>query len=302
MARRATLVNQVRSAHKNVLLLDCGDAFSHEKKYPRLRAETIFQAMEKMGYDAINVADGELGLGGGFFTQLTRQSTISRLSLTLQDPTTGVPLFDPYMIRNIGGLRVAVIGMTSPSFFGDAHLEEAGATIVKGLQPLKELLSVVRKKSDVVILMSHLGQAGTMDLFRNKGVQGVDVAIVGHAKDFIPAPVTIGETLVLQNGSRGEYVGMLQLAVDEMGKISAYTHEMADLSSDIPDESWAAEMTREFRNESLKRDKSERKARLQRKQEERRRKAIEARKELLALPPEEALKRLPEFVETRKLY
>lgn len=295
-------MNQVRSSHENVLLLDCGDAFSPDKEYPRLRAETIFQAMEKMGYDAINVADGELSLGIGFFNHLTQQSSIARLSLTLQDPTSQVPLFAPYLIKKVGSLRVAVIGMTSPPFFGDERLEEAGATTGKGLHSLKELLPVVRKKSDIVILLSHLGQDGTMDLFRNEGVQGIDVAIVGHAKDVIPEPVKIGETLVLQGGSRGEYLGTLQLTIDGKGKISAYSHEMVHLTRDIPDEPWAAEMTQAFRDEWLKRNKAERKARKKKEQDERRQAAIDARKELLTLPPEEALKRLPEFVETRKLY
>ncbi len=302
MARRATVVNQVRSNHINVLLLDGGDVFSLAKNYPRLRAETLFEAMQKMGYDAVNVADGDLSLGVEFFNTLSKKFSVARLSLTLHDSTSGEHAYDPYLIKDFGRFRVAVIGMTASRFFKAEKLDEAGMTAGDEIQALKELLPTVRKKADVVVLMSHLGRSDTLDLFRSRGVRGVDVAIVGHAKDVVKASVEIGDTLVLQSGSKGEYLGRLRLTLDAKGKIAAYEDEMVHLTSDIPDQPWAAAMTMAFRDERLKRSKADRKARKLKEREERSQAEIEKRKELLALPPEEAIKRLPEFVKTRKLY
>lgn len=303
MARRASVVNQVRSDHENVLLLDCGDIFDPEKRYPRLRAETIFKAMEKMGYDAMNVADGDLSLGAEFFNTLTQKSTISRLSLTLQGPKSAGPAYEPFFIKDFGRFRVAVIGMTASRYFDGQKLEQAGMGVGKEeIQSLKALLPAVRQKADIVILLAHLGRTDTLDLFQSKGVRGIDVAIVGHAGDVIFEPVQIGDALVLQSGSKGEYLGRLRLTLNEKGKILAYEDEMVYLTSDIADEPWAAAMTTAFVDESLKRRKAERKAKLQKEREQRLKALIEERKELLSLPPEEAIKRLPEFVKTRKLY
>ena len=294
------MVQEVRGLNENVLLLDSGDMFRAEKRLAQLRAQIIFRSMEKMGYDAVNVAEGDLCLGLSFLNSLAENSSITRISTNLRDAKSGSLVYSPYLIKTVGTLRVGIIGLTEPSFFSVSQLNIEGLSVNEAIGQLKKFLPEVRRNADIVILLSrHLNRAGTLALLSLFDIDGVDIAIVGHNSDLLGDPIKVKDTIVVQNGLRAEYLGKLTVTVGEDKRIDAFSGELVHLSSDIPDAAWATEMIAVFRREEIKLSKQESKENQEKLRQEKLEALIRERQKLLKMSPEEAIKNLP--VPTRKL-
>ena len=289
----------MRQHSANVLLLDAGDMFNPNHRLAELRAKTIYRAMEKMDYDAVNVADGDICLGLVFFNALTENSPIARISANLNDTKSASPAYSPYLIKTMGKLRVGIIGLTEPSFFSASQLSIEGLTAQPAVALLARYLPEVRRQADIVVLLSHLDIQGTRALLRSADIGGVDVAIVGHNHDLLQNPEVVNGTIVIQNGLRGEYLGKLTLTIGGDRRITGFVGELVHLSGEIADAPWAARMVAAYQEEDRKwlrrtQDEAEEKRR-----QENLKALIEERKKLLQMSPAEAIKHLP--VPTKKL-
>ena len=118
ISRRSHYINTVRDEGKKVLLLDGGDALAigqpgneRERQKARKRAEFILKLYGKMGYDAVNVGDTDLVLGLQYLSTLQKHSPVPLLSTNLKDKKTGKTLFKPYLVKEIYGLKVGIIGL-----------------------------------------------------------------------------------------------------------------------------------------------------------------------------------------------
>ena len=294
------MVEQARSLHKNVLLLDTGDMLSSDYRFAGLHARTVFRAMETMGYDASNIADGDLSLGLSFLEALTRKSSIAILSGNLKSAKTAESVFAPYIIKTIGTLRIGVTGISDSASFDVGRLNIDGIVADEGIVQLGRTIRQIRKEADLVVLLSQLSKEETVALVEQ--YPGVDVAIVGQkGASSTEPPEKIHETLIAQNGMGHAYLGQLVLTVGSDKRIEAFTGEGVHLTSDIPDAPWVTELIVSFNAETRKLSKQ---ARAERQAKKGRQGPLNHQskevQDLLKLPPEEAIKNLP--VPTRKLY
>ena len=294
------MVKQIRSQSENVILVDAGDMFALNKPIPELNAQTVFTAMEKMGYDAINVADRDLALGRDFFDSLSSGATMACISATLLDARTLKQIYPPYAILPVGRIKVGIIGITKGAYFKKEDIGQENLLAAPVVDQLRKVLPEVRQKADVVILLSHMGEKGTSNLLNEKALAGIDVAIVGHNSRLSEEPMLMNGTLVVRNGTKGGYLGKLMLVFDEQKKIVGHEGSLIRLSHDIPDEPWAAALVEDFKEKERKLRRDQRDEEKERQRQEELKAKIQERLELLKMPPEEAIKNLP--VPTRKLY
>ena len=76
LARRASMIKDMREKHKNVLLLDCSDVFSKTKDLSELRARISMRGLGLMKYDALNIADSDLVFGWDFLQEAAQKSNV----------------------------------------------------------------------------------------------------------------------------------------------------------------------------------------------------------------------------------
>jgi 2',3'-cyclic-nucleotide 2'-phosphodiesterase (5'-nucleotidase family) len=129
----------------------------------------------------------------------------------------------PYVLLKRGGMDIAVIGvitpetpyMTKPAHVSDLSFQEPASV-------LPDLVQKVRREgAGLVIVLSHLGLDADKELARQ--VSGIDVIVGGHSHTVVSEPVRVNDTLIIQAGSYGAYVGALSLEVDpESRKIVSY--------------------------------------------------------------------------------
>ncbi len=135
------------------------------------------------------------------------------------DPDTG-RVFRPYVMKVLGGHRIAVIGQAFP-YQPIAHPRRFVEKWTFGIRDtdLQKVVDTAREKdhADAVILLSHNGM--DVDLKLASRVRGIDVILGGHTHDAMPAPNVVanagGKTLVTNAGSNGKFVAVLDLDVGE---------------------------------------------------------------------------------------
>jgi len=236
------LVKELREKNENTILLDGGDSIRGDANFPTLRAETSMKALGLMKYDALNIADGELGLGEFFFQTLQKKTSFPLLSANLFKNKK--PLGQVYLIKKFVGFSVGVIGLVSPTYFNPERLAKENLEVKDPETTLKEILPKVRDQADIIILLSHLGRNQTNMLIQN--VPGIDVAIVGHDQGTLNQPEMLSKTILVQNSMQGKFLGILDLTIGTKGTIESYTGSMVGITENTPSDPTVLALIREF--------------------------------------------------------
>src|SRR5947207_264884 len=135
LAKIATLIHAERAANPNTLLLDCGDTIqgtpleSVYQTYVRtghlplklafpaepFAHDPMMLAMNTLGYDAMVVGNHEFNFGLKSLDRARSEAKFPWLSANSQLVSTVGRSFDRYLLKTVGGVKVAVIGITTPA-------------------------------------------------------------------------------------------------------------------------------------------------------------------------------------------
>ncbi len=154
----------------------------------------------------------------------------------LYDEDTG-HAFQPYVIKEINGARIAVVGQAFPRT-ANANPQEFFPDWSFGLreEDMIELVSMIREeeKPDAVVLLSHNGM--DVDIKMAERVPGLNAVFGGHTHDGIPEPVKVknvegNECWVTNAGSNGKYVGVMDFDIQD-GELKAMHYKMLPVLTD----------------------------------------------------------------------
>jgi S-sulfosulfanyl-L-cysteine sulfohydrolase len=232
-ARIATIAKKIQAeSQENFLFCDCGDTL--HGTYPALmtQGQAMIPVLNSLGIDAMT-AHWEFAYGPVIFRQRVAELDYPMLAINVYDQTTKERLFPPYSVKEIGLLRIGIVGIASnivdktmpPSF-------SEGLEFTLGREELPAIIEFLRiqEKVDLIILISHLGFPQDMQLLSE--VQGIDVCLSGHTHNRLYKPVLQGKTLVIQSGCHGSFLGRLDLEF-EGKQIVDYRHQLIEVESKI---------------------------------------------------------------------
>ena len=230
-ARVAALVKQIRAANQErVLFCDCGDTLHGTYPVLKTQGQALIPVLNSLGLDAMT-AHWEFAYGPATFKQRAAELNYPMLAINVYDQATKERLFPPYSVKEIGGLRIGIVGIASnivdktmpPSF-------SEGLYFTLGREELPLIIDVLRtqEKADLIVLISHLGFPQDMKLLSE--MQGIDVCLSGHTHNRLAKAVLQGKTLVIQSGCHGSFLGRLVLEV-EGGRIVDYRHQLIEVAA-----------------------------------------------------------------------
>jgi sulfur-oxidizing protein SoxB len=258
-AHLRTLVNQLRAAVPPgaSLLLDGGDTWQGSGTALWTRGRDMVGATNLLGVDVMTGhweftyrEDEVLANAKAFDGEFVSQNTL----VTEDALFEGVPVHDeesghvfkPYVIKNMNGRRVAVIGQAFP-YTPIANPSRFIPNWTFGIREgeLSALVGEIRaaEKPDAVVLLSHNGM--DVDLRLASRVSGIDFILGGHTHDAVPVPVEVanagGQTVVTNAGSNGKFLGVLDIEFGVQG-IRNYTYRLLPVFSNLlePDPEMAA--------------------------------------------------------------
>jgi len=235
VARRATLVKQERATTAHVLLLDAGDSLnSNQWPSQQSQGKSVVEAMNLMGYDAMALGEGDLQLGAEVLRQRMADATFPFLSANVE--WEGELFAQPYVIKEMNGRQVAIIGLT-----GMVSNAMHGFQVGDPLAAAQAVVAGLRAQTDVIIiLLVHVGQAMEQQLLRE--VEGIDVIVGGtqprtaRALWDESAGVLILPSEQPSPGHAGRLIGVARLSFDGSGRLTGHESQMVSLMPDFADD------------------------------------------------------------------
>ncbi len=236
-AHLATLVKQIRESRPGSLLLDGGDTWQGSATSLWTDGQDMVDACVELGVD-IMTGHWEFTLGAERVEEIIENDFKGKLDFVAQnveDNDFGDPVFEPYSMREMNGVQVAVIGQAFP-YTPIANPSHFIPDWSFGIQErrLQETVDDARSKgAKVVVLLSHNGM--DVDLKLASRVRGIDAILGGHTHDGVPEPVVVsndsGKTLVTNAGSNGKFLGVLDFDVKD-GKVADFRYKLLPVFSD----------------------------------------------------------------------
>jgi 5'-nucleotidase len=222
-------VEAVRSRGDPVLLLDAGDAW-HDFRVPLYAvwgADRMVEWMNRVGYDAMAPGNHDLYWGWPKVGDLLSRTAFPVVcaNLVAIDCTPSPFLPSVRLVR--GGLDVLVVGLGPLE-----HLPALDLPWLRPVDPVEALRREIESTSqspDLVICLAHILVREAEGLAR--AVPGVDVFVTGHSHATTLTPRVVGDTLIVQSGAFGRYVGELTLDVSA-GAARLLDHKLVPTESE----------------------------------------------------------------------
>jgi sulfur-oxidizing protein SoxB len=233
-ARIATLVREIRSQNPDAcLLIDCGDEIHGTGVAQWTEGAAVVPILRAMGVDVLTPGNWEFGFGPEVLRTRAAEMGFPVLACNVVDAITGKPEFAATTVREVGGVRVGLVGITSPIVtermpkrFGQ------GLRFLDALEVLPPHIHELRRKhkAELIVMVSHMGLP--QDVAIAKNVPGIDIILSSHTHDRLARPMVVGKTILIQSGFSGSFLGRLDVEIAG-GQVSGFTHELIEVSESV---------------------------------------------------------------------
>jgi len=237
-AHLATLVKRLKASRPGALLLDGGDTWQGSATSLWTNAQDMVDACKALGVDVMT-GHWEFTYGMKRVKEIVEKDFKGKVDFVAQNVKTtdfGDPVFQPYVIREMAGVKVAIVGQAFP-YTPIANPRYMVAEWEFGIQDenLQKMVDEARGKgAQVVVVLSHNGM--DVDLKMASRVRGVDAIFGGHTHDGVPVAVPVsnagGTTLVTNAGSNGKFLGVMDFEV-KGGKVVQWKYRLLPVFANL---------------------------------------------------------------------
>jgi hypothetical protein len=224
--RRAVRVGELKREKPDALLLDAGNALFGGDSL-RSDGEVIVAAYSKLGYDALNLTDRDFFRGKQKTLDLIEQAEFPFVSANLVDSDSGELVVKPFLVKEVDGEKIAIIGVTQrprvldmkgyvPPALAGLRKQLQGVDFRKADEALAKWLPRAKAQSDRVILMYYGSGFGLRSIRRKFGDQVDAICVGGIRPDQAPKD---GKPPVVATSMHGRHLAHATIAADGTAKI-----------------------------------------------------------------------------------
>ena len=267
------------AAYKNslgdALLVDAGDHIQGTAYGSMDDGATIVELMNAAGYDLATLGNHEFDYGMERALQVIQEADFPYVSCNFYHEENGVRgenVLDSYEVFEVGGVSVAIIGITTPESFTKstpAYFQDGNGNYIYGIaggedgsalyDAVQTAIDAASQEADYVIALGHLGDDPSSAPWTSEEViahtTGLDAFIDGHSHSTVEMKEVAdesGNTVVLtQTGSYLNALGQMTIAAD--GTITTQLLSGDELAGITPDaevlaieSAWIAEIDAEL--------------------------------------------------------
>ena len=161
-AKLATIIKTLNKENtKGTIVFSAGDMFQGTVRSNILYGQPVMEMMNYLGFSAMTLGNHEFDWGVDAFRARRVEANFPIVSANITVRATGkkIDFADPYAIINKNGVKIGVIGITTPETAYTSSIKvvsqynfEDPATIVK-----RHIPAVKAKGADIIVVLSHLG-------------------------------------------------------------------------------------------------------------------------------------------------
>lgn len=255
LAKVATLIRQQRQENPNHLLIDCGDTIQGApleavyQQYARtgrlpnglkfagkpLRIDPMMLVMNSIGFDAMTVGNHEYNFGLKNLEAARKDAKFPWLSANTVVPSSGkVRPFAPYLVKTVGGVKVAIIGITTPAVPSWEKPENyKGLKFTSGVDAVETAVAELkaRHQPDLILVAAHAGldrdlktgeirtgETGHENMVYQTAtkVKGIDAIIYGHTHQQLEEARLGDDVLLHQPKNWGFSLGRVDFEMEKL--------------------------------------------------------------------------------------
>jgi sulfur-oxidizing protein SoxB len=237
-AHLATLVKRLRASRPGALLLDGGDTWQGSATALWSRGQDMVDASKLLGTD-IMTGHWEFTYGQARVKEIIEKELKGSIEFVAHNVATtdfGDPVFKPFVLREVNGATVAIIGQAFPytPIANPRYLVPEWTFGIQEAELQKRIDEARKQGAQAVVLLSHNGM--DVDVKLASRVTGLDAILGGHTHDAVPAPLPVknagGTTLVTNAGSNGKFLGVLDMDVGG-GKVREIRYRLLPVFSNL---------------------------------------------------------------------
>ena len=250
LARIKTLFDRVRAENPGaVIALDNGDTFHGTHLAVSSKGEALIAPVNALELSAMT-AHWEFAWGPDHVHKLSAQLAHPLLAANCYSEADGSRPFPPSLEISVAGITIGIIGIAATIIDKTmpAHFSK-GVRFTDGVQEAREQCAQLRENgAELIVLLSHLGLPQDIELA--KQVPGINVILSGHTHNRLTKPEMVGDTIVIQSGCHGAFIGRLDINI-EHGEIVQSRHALIPMDDSIPEDHQMAILV----NEALAKDR-----------------------------------------------
>ncbi len=234
VARRKVIIDSVRAAEPNVLVVDAGDIVQGTLYFHLYGGEVEQQMLNELGYDLQILGNHEFDNGVDGLRKMAAQARPTLLSSNYAfEDSLLASRFKPYVVKQFSNKRVGLfaLNLNPKGMISEGNYD--GITFLPWKESTEQVVNTLRndEKCDYVIAVTHIGVDGSdenPELFGDLQVaqqtSGIDIIIGGHSHTRLePGRKVVNaagdSVLIVQTGKYGTAVGELTLDL-ESGKVT----------------------------------------------------------------------------------
>ena len=215
-AKIATLIKEAKAANPNTLVLDAGDTLHGMPIVNISMGENAIKVLQAAGYNYMTLGNHDFNYGQDRLMELKELSTVGMLSANIVDEK-GDYVFTPYVIEEIGGVKVGIYGLTTPdAAFLTNPKNVVGLSFKDPIEVSKNMVKELEDKTDVIVALAHIGMDESSVVTSKalaEAVEGIDVIIDGHSHTLLEAGQVVNNTLIAQTGNYDQNLGYINIEV-----------------------------------------------------------------------------------------
>ena len=256
----AALKSELQETYGNVLLVDAGDHIQGTAYGSMDKGESIIKLMNSAGYDLATLGNHEFDYGMEGTMDVISWAEFSYVSCNFYKEEAGVRgenVLEPYKLFDIGGQKIAFVGITTPESFTKstpAYFQDEAGNYIYGISggedgqalydDVQSAIDAARAEgAELVIALGHLGVDPSSKPWTSEeviaNVSGLDAFIDGHSHTVVfDTQVSGKDGASVELTQTGEYFGSIgMMLIDgESGEISTAPIGYAEITETVTDE------------------------------------------------------------------
>ncbi|MFA6540860.1 MAG: bifunctional UDP-sugar hydrolase/5'-nucleotidase [Bacteroidota bacterium] len=210
----AAYLKKYNAGDSVTLKLNAGDDFQGSPISSITKGESQIQLLNLLHPDAMALGNHEFDYGSGSLRQKIAKTTFPVISANLLDVETSRPFAGTYIVRQIGKIKAAIVGLMTPDLKSLSLPENVRSVEVES--PIETINRIVpelkRQGVDLIIALTHEGV--DEDSILALHAPDVDIIVGGHSHTPLFRPKVVNGIYITQAGSRGRWLGKIDVTID----------------------------------------------------------------------------------------
>ena len=234
-SRRKTFIENYKNTNDNVIVMHAGDTIAGSVFSIVYSGLDEVQIMNDIGVDISTLGNHEFDFGFSQLDKIMRSRNFPTIACNVNFIGTTNRYLEPYITTNINGVNIAVVGVVQSekrNIIDSLDILDIEDEVVS----LKNLLDEVPLKNtnDILILLSHAG----FDIDKKIAIElpnVFDIIVGGHTHTLLKEPTFINDTMIVQAGEYGEYIGTIDVKFKN-NKYSSSDYKLVRLDESIKED------------------------------------------------------------------